>query len=263
MSSRTGEPPAARLALTALPAFPLVGPGDDLPALIAAAASEAGIIPADGDVVVVAQKIVSKSENRSVDLALVTPSARAIALAAEVAKDPRLVEIILGESRRIVRKGPDVLIVEHRLGYVMANAGVDQSNVGGERGGERALLLPQDPDRSAEALRTELQARFGARIAVIINDSFGRAWRRGTVGVALGVAGLPAIVDKRGCPDLFGRPLRATLIGFADEIAAAASLLMGQADEGLPVVIVRGLRWSAPPAPAAALLRDEKEDLFR
>ena len=263
MSSGTKPLQPASLQLSALPDFPLVQPGDDLVALIAAAAERSGMAPADGDVFVVAQKIVSKAENRIVDLASVVPSAHAIAVAAAVRKDPRLVEVILSESRRIVRQRPDVLIVEHRLGLVMANAGVDQSNVGPADGSERALLLPEDPDRSAEALRAGLQARFGVRLGVIINDSFGRAWRRGTVGVALGAAGLPAVIDKRGEPDLFGRTLRATVIGYADEIAAAASLLMGQADEGRPVVIVRGLRWSAEDLPGAALIRPEAEDMFR
>ena len=263
MNPAAQPPHPVRLQISALPEFPLVRPGDDLVALIAAAAARGGMAPADGDVFVVAQKVVSKAENRIVDLGVVEPSARAIAVAAAVRKDPRLVEVILSESRRIVRQRPDVLIVEHRLGFVMANAGVDQSNVGPADGGERALLLPEDPDRSAEALRSGLQARFGVRLGVIINDSFGRAWRRGTVGVALGAAGLPAVIDKRGEPDLFGRTLRATVIGYADEIAAAASLLMGQADEGRPVVIVRGLRWSAEILPGAALIRPEAEDMFR
>jgi coenzyme F420-0:L-glutamate ligase / coenzyme F420-1:gamma-L-glutamate ligase len=249
--------------LTALADFPLVRPGDDLGKLIRDAAEHAGITPAEGDIVVVAQKIVSKAENRFVDLASVLPSTRAIEVAAEVDKDPRLVEVILAQSRRVVRSRPNVLIVEHRLGLVMANAGVDQSNVGPNDGVDRVLLLPEDPDRSAAALRADLQTHFGVRLAVVINDSFGRAWRRGTVGVALGAAGLPAVVDKRGHRDLFGRGLRATLIGFADEVAAAASVLMGQADEGLPVVIVQGLRWSAADRPAADLIRDETEDMFR
>ena len=257
------EPQPARLLLTALPAFPLVRPGDDLASLIAQSAMQSRITPADGDVIVAAQKIVSKSENRFVDLASIVPSPRAVGVASQVGKDPRLVEVILSESRRIVRQRPNVLIVEHRLGFVTANAGVDQSNVAPADGVDRVLLLPEDPDRSAEALRMQLQTRFGVRIAVVINDSFGRAWRRGTIGIALGAAGLPALMDKRGDPDLFGRSLRATVIGFADEIAAAASLLMGQADEGLPVVIVRGLRWSAAANPGAALIRAESEDLFR
>lgn len=254
---------AERLELIALPDFRLVRPGDDLADLIAAAAGSSGTKLADDDIVVVAQKIVSKAENRIVDLATVTASARAAEIAAKCGKDPRLVEVILAESRRIVRCVPNVLIVEHRLGFVMANAGVDQSNVGPQDGAERALLLPEDPDRSAAGLREGLAARAGCRVGVVINDSFGRAWRCGTVGVAIGLAGLPALVDKRGEPDLFGRTLRVTVIGWIDEIAAAASLLMGQADEARPVVIVRGLRWAAASSSSAELIRAATEDLFR
>jgi coenzyme F420-0:L-glutamate ligase/coenzyme F420-1:gamma-L-glutamate ligase len=214
-------------------------------------------------VVVVAQKIVSKAEGRSVEVASVVPSDRARALAAEIGKDPRLVEIVLGESVRVVRSRPNLLIVEHKLGFVMANAGVDQSNVAPQDGVARALLLPVDPDASAEALRAGLSARFGVKLAVIINDSFGRAWRRGTAGIAIGAAGVPSLVDLRGSPDLFGRTLEVSVIGFADEIAAAASLLMGQADEARPVVLVRGLKWTAPATPASALVRPTAEDLFR
>lgn len=191
------------------------------------------------------------------------PSARAIALAAEVQKDPRLVELILSESVRIVRSRPNVLIVEHRLGFVMANAGIDQSNVGPIDGVERALLLPVDPDGSAEALRTRLATLYGVAPAVVIIDSFGRAWRRGTVGIAIGAAGLPALLDLRGNPDLFGRPLQVSISGFADEIAAAASLVMGQGNEAQPVVLVRGLAWSAAANPAAELVRPASEDMFR
>lgn len=247
----------------ALSGFPLVQPGDDLAGLIVASVDRSGMAVADGDIFVLAQKIVSKAENRIVELASISPSSRAYAIAVEVQKDPRLVEIILSESRRVLRSRPDVLIVEHRLGFVMANAGVDQSNVGPADGVERALLLPKDPDASAAELMTRLQTQWGVRLAVVINDSFGRAWRRGTVGVALGVAGLPALIDKRREPDLFGRALRFTEIGFADEIAAAASLLMGQADEGRPVILVRGLHWSSPPSRAAGLIRPESEDMFR
>jgi coenzyme F420-0:L-glutamate ligase / coenzyme F420-1:gamma-L-glutamate ligase len=191
------------------------------------------------------------------------PSDRAVAVAATTAKDPRLVELILGESRRIVRQRPGVLITEHRLGYVMANAGVDQSNVAPPDGRERVLLLPRDPDGSAENFRSRLSAHFGCAVAVIINDSFGRAWRRGTAGVALGAAGLPAVVDLRGQPDLFGRTLQASIVGFADEIAAAASLVMGQAAEGMPVVLVRGAAWTAASSAARTLVRPQDEDLFR
>jgi coenzyme F420-0:L-glutamate ligase/coenzyme F420-1:gamma-L-glutamate ligase len=193
----------------------------------------------------------------------VEPSERAIALAAELDKDPRFVEVVLSESKRVVRYRPGLLIVEHRLGFVMANAGIDHSNVPANKGAERVLLLPEDPDGSARALRDHLADAFGARVAVIISDSFGRPWRKGTVGVALGSAGLPALVDLRGHPDLFARELLVTEIGFADEIAAAAGLLMGQADEGVPMVLVRGLRWSAPEMPAAALIRPAEHDLFR
>jgi coenzyme F420-0:L-glutamate ligase/coenzyme F420-1:gamma-L-glutamate ligase len=193
----------------------------------------------------------------------VVPSARAQSLAAEVEKDPRLVEVILGESRRVVRRRPGILIVEHRLGFVMANAGVDRSNVDPEAGAEPVLLLPRDPDGSAATLLARLSAHFGKPLAVIISDSWGRAWRRGTVGVALGAAGLPAVMDLRGRPDLFGHELRVTETGFADEIASAASLLMGQAAEATPAVLVSGLSWSAASMPANALLRPPEEDLFR
>jgi coenzyme F420-0:L-glutamate ligase / coenzyme F420-1:gamma-L-glutamate ligase len=253
----------AHLELTALPAFPLVESGDDLGALIATSLQSCGLALANGDVIVLAQKIVSKAQNRIVELASIRPSKRALALAAEVGKDPRLVEIILSQSRRVVRAAPNVLIVEHQLGFVMANAGVDQSNIAPDDGVERALLLPEDPDGFAQALRDDLEAGFGVRLAVIVNDSFGRPWRRGTVGVAIGAAGLPALADKRGDPDLFGRRLRVTEVAFADEIAAAASLLMGQADESRPVILVRGLNWSAASSNAAGLIRPPAEDLFR
>jgi coenzyme F420-0:L-glutamate ligase/coenzyme F420-1:gamma-L-glutamate ligase len=253
----------ARLDLLALPGIPLVRPGDDLSALIVAALQREEIVLADGDIVVVAQKIVSKAENRLVDLATIVPSARACALAAPVDKDPRLVELILRESHRVVRTRRHVLIVEHRLGFVVANAGIDLSNVGAADGIDRALLLPEDPDASAAHLRRRLNAQLGVAVGVVINDSFGRAFRRGTCGVALGAAGIAALSDKRGQPDLFGRPLAATMIGTGDEIAAAASLLMGQADEGRPVVILRGVSQSEEPSPAAKLMRPPEEDLFR
>jgi len=251
------------LQIIPLQGLPVVAVGDDLSELIASAMHRDSVAPQAGDVLVVAQKIVSKAEGRLVDLATVEPSAQAAELAARVEKDPRLVEVILSESVRIVRARRGVLIVEHRLGFVMANAGVDQSNVGPADGAQRVLLLPNDPDRSAESLRRGLAARTGIDIAVVINDSFGRPWRQGTAGVAIGVAGLPATIDLRGRPDLFGRKLEASIIGFADEVAAAASLLMGQADEALPAVVIRGLRWSAPHSTAASILRPADEDLFR
>lgn len=239
------------LQLIPLEGFPLVRPGDDLAALVLARCA-----PTPGDVLVLAQKIVSKAEGREVTLSEVTPSARALELAAETGKDARVVELILQESVRVVRSRPNLIITQHRLGHTMANAGIDQSNIGAMHD-ERALLLPVDPDASAAAL----SARVGC--PVVISDSFGRAWRRGTVGVAIGCAGLPSLVDLRGKPDLFGRELHVTLTGFADEIAAAAGLLMGQAAEGVPAVLLRGLRWDAPPSPATELVRPAQEDLFR
>src|SRR5258707_5345261 len=206
------------LEIRALPNIPMVQAGDDLGALIVVALERAGIALHAGDVLVIAQKIVSKAEGRFVDLATVIPSPRAVALAAEVQKDPSAVEVILSESTRVVRSRPGVLIMEHRLGFVMANAGVDQSNVGPQDGVHRLLLLPRDPDASAATLREQLSARMGVTLAIVINDSFGRAWRHGTAGVAIGAAGLPTLVDLRGQQDLFGRVLEVSLIGYADEI---------------------------------------------
>ncbi len=251
------------LELIALQGLPLIRAGDDLGELIALAFKRNGVTPCAGDVLVVAQKIVSKAEGRVVDLATIEPSAKALALAAEVDKDSRLVEVILSESVRVVRARRGVIIVEHKLGFIMANAGVDQSNVAPADGFPSVLLLPENPDRTAETLRRGLKAATGVDVAVIINDSFGRPWRQGTVGVAIGVAGLPALIDLRGQPDLFGRRLEATVIGYADEIAAAASLLMGQADEAAPAVLIRGLSWSASQSTAASIIRSPNEDLFR
>lgn len=252
-----------QLTITGLRGVPMVREDDDLAALALAAYSQTGLAPEQGDVLVVAQKIVSKAEGRVVDVSRIAPSPEAVALAAEVDKDPRLVEVVLSESRRIVRHRANLVIAEHKRGWVMANAGIDHSNVAPDDGTERVLLLPLDPDGSAETLRRELAARTGKRIAVIVSDSFGRPFRRGTVGVALGAAGLPAVIDWRGQPDLFGRRLEVTETGFADEIAAAASLVMGQADEAMPIALVRGLSWSAPELPASELIRPPEHDLFR
>jgi coenzyme F420-0:L-glutamate ligase / coenzyme F420-1:gamma-L-glutamate ligase len=251
------------LKIVPLRGLPLIRAGDDLVELVASALKLNGVMLRDRDVLVVAQKIVSKAEGRVVDLATIEPSAQAVALAADVDKDPRLVEVILSESVRVVRARRGVLIVEHRLGFIMANAGVDKSNVAPADGSNRVLLLPENPDRSAEMLRRGLAAVTGIDVAVVINDSFGRPWRQGTASVAVGVAGLPALIDLRGRPDLFGRRLEVSVIGFADEVAAAASLLMGQADEALPAVLIRGLRWSAPESTAASIIRSSNEDLFR
>jgi coenzyme F420-0:L-glutamate ligase/coenzyme F420-1:gamma-L-glutamate ligase len=251
-----------RLVLQALHGLPLISPGDDLAMLLAGALRHMEIVPADGDILVVAQKVVSKAEGRIVDLAGIEPSLRAVVLAKEVAKDPRLVEVILRESTEVVRHKKDVLIVAHRLGFVMANAGVDQSN-GGPDGCSRVLLLPCDPDASAARIKDRLAEEFDADIGVIVNDSFGRAWRNGVVGVALGAAGVPALWDLVGAPDLFGRPMRVTEVALADQIASAASLLMGEADERLPAVHVRGITWAAKPVPASALVRPREMDMFR
>jgi coenzyme F420-0:L-glutamate ligase/coenzyme F420-1:gamma-L-glutamate ligase len=252
-----------RLELFAVAGLPLVRAGDDLPALIAAGLDRAGQSLRDRDVVVIAQKIVSKAEGRTIDLGSVTPSDKALALAREVGKDPRIVEVVLSDSVKVVRSRPNLMIMQHRLGFVMANAGVDQSNVAAADGHQHALLLPLDADRSAELIREQLADRYGAEVAVVISDSFGRPWRRGTVGVAIGAAGLPALIDLRGQPDLFGRTLEVSIIGFADEIAAAASLLQGQAAEAQPVVVLRGLTWQAPHAPVADMVRPPEEDLFQ
>lgn len=253
----------ARLEVIGLAGFPSVEPGNDLAQLIGASLERRRVRLQSHDVVVVAQKIVSKSEDRYVDLNSIAPSEEALKLALQTGKDARLVEVILGESRRVVRALPDVLIVEHRLGCVMANAGVDQSNLPRQEGRQRVLLLPRDPDASAQRLMTALSAQHGVAIAVLVTDSFGRPWRRGSTGVAIGAAGLPAVVDLRGHPDLFGRALNVTTVGFADQIAASAALVMGEADEGIPAVVVRGLRWQQPPEPARSALRPPEEDLFR
>ncbi|MBR1212842.1 MULTISPECIES: coenzyme F420-0:L-glutamate ligase [unclassified Bradyrhizobium] len=249
--------------LLAVPGLPRVARDDDLVALIGKGVARGGIVPRGGDVFVLTQKIVSKAEGRMVDLASVKPSTEAIELAGKVQKDPRLVELILSESVRVVRARPGILIVEHRLGFVMANAGIDQSNLASPGAPPRALMLPVDPDGSAATLKERLSQKFGVPIAVIISDSFGRAWRRGTCGVAIGAAGLPSLMDLRGSPDLFGRALQVSVTGHADEIAAAASLVMGQGAEGQPVVIVRGLTWRGPDNAASELVRPADEDMFR
>jgi coenzyme F420-0:L-glutamate ligase/coenzyme F420-1:gamma-L-glutamate ligase len=249
--------------ILAVPGIPLVRKDDDLVALIGEGLARAGIVPRGGDVFVLTQKIVSKSEGRIVHLATVEPSTEALVLAHTVQKDPRLVELILSESVRVVRARPGVLIVEHRLGLVMANAGIDQSNVDSPNDTRCVLLLPVDPDGSAAILRRRLSEKFGVPVAVIISDSFGRAWRRGTCGVAIGAAGLPSLMDLRGSADLFGRELQVSITGHADEIAAAASLVMGQGAEGQPVVVVRGLTWRGPDNSASELVRPAEEDMFR
>ena len=249
------------LVLTPLEGLPLVQPGDDLPALVLAALQRQQLVLTNGDVIVLAQKIISKAEGRHRQLDEVKVTPRANELAGEAQKDPRLVQLILEESRAILRARPGLLVVEHRLGFVSANAGIDHSNVSESE--DTVLLLPVDADASAEGVRAALEAVSGARLGVLIIDSHGRAWREGTVGVAIGVAGLPGVVDLRGRPDLFGRQLRATVLGAADELAAAASLVMGQAGEGCPAVHARGFPYPLRGGQLAELLRPKERDEFR
>lgn len=238
--------------------IPIVAPGDDLAAFLGRAAE--ALLPVAGDVFVVTSKIVSKSEGRFVDLREVAPSARATELAAITRKDPRLVELILRESRRVSRAGPNVLITQHRLGFVSANAAIDHSNVGGDA--DRVLLMPVDPDASASGLRRALSERFACDLPVVIADSHGRPHRLGTVGVAVGASGLPGVEDWRGRPDLFGFRLQHTDIGLADMIASAATLVLGQAAEGVPAVLARGLSFSARDGNAAEICRPAQLDLY-
>ena len=251
------------LRLDSIPDLPEVRAGDDLAALVGDGLERAEMDLADGDVLVVAQKVVSKAEGRTVDLTTVEPRPEAARLAAEVDKDPRLIELVLRESTEVLRTVPGVIVVEHNLGLVMANAGIDQSNLrpGDDHG--FALLLPEDPDGSAAALRDALGTRFDVDIAVVVNDSVGRAWRLGTVGLAIGVAGMTALWDLRGERDLFGRELLVSETGIADQIASAAQIVQGEGAEGTPVVRVRGLRELGPPQTARALLRPRNQDLFR
>jgi len=250
------------LTLIALPGIPDVQPGDDVGRLLLAALDGAGLAPQDGDVIAIAQKIVSKAEGRLVDLADVEPGERARELAGQTDKDPRLVELILRESDEVSRVRPGVIIVRHRLGFTSANAGIDRSNVGPE-GEERVLLLPVDPDASAHRIRDLFMVERGVVVGVIITDSHGRPFRLGTVGVAIGVAGLPALWDRRGEADRYGYRLQHTDVGVADEIAAAAGLLMGQAAEGQPAVLIRGLRLPPIDGRATDLVRPKDLDLYR
>lgn len=254
---------ARQLVLTALPGIPEVEAGAPLAHLLLEAVERVETELADGDVLVLAQKIVSKAEGRRVSLADVVAGDRALELAARVDKDPRLVELMLRESREVLRAKRGVLIVEHRLGFVMASAGIDRSNLPGAGDGGYVLLLPEDPDASARRLRDELRAEGRADIGIVINDSFGRAWRNGVAGTAIGVAGLPALVDLRGEADREGRALAVTQVAAADELAAGASLVMGQADESVPAVLVRGFPYARRESTARELVRPRGEDLFR
>lgn len=250
----------AHLSLTALPDLPFFAQGGDLGGAILAGLARAGIALADGDILVVAQKVVSKVEGRTVSLDSVTPSLQAQDIATKADKDPRLVELILSESKDVLRVKRGVIVVRHRLGLVLANAGIDASNVDGTA--DSVLLLPLDPDLSCRQLRAFLAEKTGRRVAVIINDSVGRAWRLGTVGLAIGAAGLPSLWDLRGRSDLFGRQLRVSEEAVADELAGAASLLQGQGDEACPVVLIRGFSAEAPECDARSLVRPLAEDMF-
>jgi len=260
---------ATQLQLFALSGFPLVEPGDDLARLIGESLLTNELTLDDGDVLVLAQKIVSKVEDRYVDLKQIEPTAEALELAAAVDKDPRIVSVILDESNAVVRHCPGVLIVEHRLGYVMANAGIDASNIQHEASEElveRVLLLPNNPDQFAADLAQHLLQTHGVKVAVIINDSVGRAWRNGTTGLALGAAGLAALDDRRGDKDLYGRTLLVTEVAVADQLASAAALLQGEGGEGKPVVLIRGYNFDSEAERCngvSALLRDKERDLFR
>ena len=274
------------MLLTPLPGIPLIQPGDNLAGLILAALDRANVQLTSGDILVLAQKIVSKAEARFVNLSTVVPSPQAEELALQAEKDPRLVELILRESREVLRVRPGTIIIEHRLGFVCASAGIDHSNVVGirsdgfsrsspapenttaeaattNRAEDWMLLLPEDPDASAARIRQQLEAASEARIGVLIIDSHGRAWRLGVMGAAIGFSGLPGLVDMRGQPDLFGYKLRITLIAVADELAAAASLVMGQAAEGTPVVHVRGFPYPLREGSLKELLRPRDQDMFR
>lgn len=270
------------LSLSPLLGIPLIRHGDNLADILVAGLDASGIVLEDDDILVLAQKIVSKAEGRMVNLATVTPSERAIELAAQSEKDARVVELMLRESNEVLRVRVGTIVVEHRLGFICANAGIDHSNVGAPprsddfsrptpttevvttwEGEDYVLLLPENPDQSASEIRAEIEKRTGKKIGVMIIDSHGRAWRIGTVGMCIGLSGIPAVVDERGWQDLFGYTLRVTVVGVADELAAAASLVMGQAAEGTPAVHVRGFPYPLREGSLRELLRPKDQDLFR
>jgi coenzyme F420-0:L-glutamate ligase/coenzyme F420-1:gamma-L-glutamate ligase len=253
------------LTLTPLKHFPLVNPGDNLPQIVADFIDHNKLALKDGDIIVLAQKVVSKAEGRMMNLTEVKPSDQACYYADLTEKDPRLLELILSESREVIRTRKNLIIVQHKLGFISANAGIDHSNVSGPWGKPEdwVLLLPENPDESARRIREELQKHCNCRVGVLIIDSHGRAWRLGTVGVSIGLAGLPGLVDLRGEPDLFDYHLRVTRVGAADELAAAASLIMGQAGEGTPVVHVRGFPYPLREGNLKELIRPKELDLFR
>jgi coenzyme F420-0:L-glutamate ligase/coenzyme F420-1:gamma-L-glutamate ligase len=253
------------LTLTALQHIPLIRQGDNLADIILNSLHETNLDLQDNDILVLAQKIVSKAEGRIVNLASITPSQHAVDLGAETEKDPRLVELILRESNEVVRSRKGVIVVEHKLGFICANAGIDHSNVmgDGDKNEDFVLLLPEDPDASARELREQIKLKTNKTIGVMIIDSHGRAWRNGTVGVCIGLSGIPAVVEERGWKDLFGYTLKATIVGVADELAAAASLVMGQAAEGTPATHVRGFPFPLGEGSLQELIRPIELDMFR
>jgi coenzyme F420-0:L-glutamate ligase/coenzyme F420-1:gamma-L-glutamate ligase len=253
---------AMQLTVTGVEGVPPVHRGDDLAALLISAIEAQGLQPANDDIFVIAQKVVSKAEGRLLNLASVDPSPEALKLARETDKDPSYVEAILRQSSEVVRAKPGVIVVAHRLGHVLANAGIDRSNVEGAEEGNTVLLLPEDPDASAAHLKARFDARWNVNVGVIIADSVGRAWRLGTVGIAIGTAGVAALNDSRGEPDMFGRALEVTVTGHADAIAAAATLVMGEGEEAIPSALVRGVERGEA-MPASSINRPKSEDMFR
>ncbi len=253
------------LTITPLQNIPLIRQDDNLADILVDSLQASGAQLENDDILVIAQKIISKSEGRMVDITTITPSSQAIELAQKADKDPRVVELMLQESNEVVRVRVGTIIVEHKLGFVCANAGIDHSNVAGSgnENQEFVLLLPEDPDRSARNIREQIKQKTGKDIGVMIIDSHGRAWRNGTVGICIGLSGLPALIDERGWKDLFGYTLKITVVGVADELAAAASLMMGQAAEGKPAVLVRGFPYPLREGSLQELIRPKSQDMFR
>jgi coenzyme F420-0:L-glutamate ligase/coenzyme F420-1:gamma-L-glutamate ligase len=253
------------LTITPLPHIPLIQPGDDLVEILLNSVTAAHVTIDDSDILVLAQKIVSKAENRMVNLAKIKPSEKAREVATQAEKDPRLVELIIRESKELVRVRPGTIIAEHKLGFICANAGIDHSNVQGTGGNpdDWVLLLPENPDRSALEIRRKIKLATGHRVGVMIIDSHGRPWREGAVGTTIGLSGIPGIVDRRGWKDLFGYQLRVTTIAAADELAGAASLVMGEAAERIPAVHVRGFPYPLAEGSIREIMRPKDKDMFR
>ena len=251
------------LELLAIENIPLIEPGDDLVSILIQTIKEEKIKLRRGDILVIAQKVVSKSENRYAFLNDVTPSSEAIRIAKNSDKDPKLVQLILNESVKVIRQGRGVIVVENKLGFIHANAGIDKSNIESDTDNPKVLLLPKDPDNSALKIKEEIFRQTELKVGIIINDSSGRAWRKGIVGIAIGSSGVEVLLNLRGQKDLYGNTLEITEVGRVDEIASAASLLMGQANEGLPVIIVRGIPETSKVNNVKSILRDKSEDLFR